>query len=284
LEKNRDNRDPREALQPDGRDTWRVFRIMSEFVEGFETMAPVGRAVTIFGSARTRPEDPYYKKAERLAELLADAGFAVMSGGGPGIMEAANKGAFEAGGESVGLNITLPHEQEANRYQTISVDFHYFYVRKVMLVKYASGFVYFPGGFGTLDEFFETITLIQTLKMDCYPIVLVGKDYWAGLLEWMRKTLHKKFIDEEDMGIFKLVDTPEEAAKLIKAGLKQPWWEPKDDELKDVTDKARAKRGGGGPMDTESGPTAESGEGLRYGKRPKRSDKEHVKPSRKPQA
>src|SRR5437660_3854707 len=144
-------------------DSWRIFRIMSEFVEGFEAMAPVGRAVTIFGSARTKPADPFYKMAEQTARLLAKQKLGVITGGGPGIMEAGNKGAFEAGGTSVGLNITLPQEQQANKYLSISLDFHYFYVRKVMFVKYAAAFVCFPGGYGTLDEFFETITLIQTL-------------------------------------------------------------------------------------------------------------------------
>jgi len=150
----------------DGQDSWRIFRIMAEFVEGFETMARVGGAVTIFGSARTKPADRYYKAAEQTAALLAKDGFGVITGGGPGIMEAANKGAFEAGGMSVGCNITLPQEQEANKYQTITLDFHYFYARKVMFVKYAQAFICFPGGFGTLDEFFEIVTLIQTLKTE----------------------------------------------------------------------------------------------------------------------
>src|SRR3954471_4111823 len=200
----------------DGQDSWRIFRIMAEFVEGFETMARVGKAVTIFGSARTRTSDPYYKAAEETARLLALDGFGVITGGGPGIMEAANKGAFEAGGVSVGCNITLPQEQEANRYQTISLDFHYFYARKVMFVKYAAAFVCFPGGFGTLDEFFEIVTLIQTLKTEAYPVILYGSDYWAGLVDWLRSTLNPSFIDPEDVDIFKLVDSPEEAVKLVR--------------------------------------------------------------------
>src|SRR5947209_13684847 len=167
-------------------DSWRVFRIMSEFVEGFEALAEMGKAVTIFGSARTEPDDPYYKAAEQTARLLAKAGFAVITGGGPGIMEAANKGGLEAGAQSAGLNITLPHEQEANKYQTVSLDFHYFYARKVMFLKYAKALVCFPGGYGTLDEFFETITLIQTLKVQPFPIVLFGSEYWNGLVEWMK--------------------------------------------------------------------------------------------------
>src|SRR6266487_1588549 len=192
----------------DGQDSWRIFRIMAEFVEGFETMSRVGQAVTIFGSARTKPTDKYYKAAEETARLLAREGFGVITGGGPGIMEAANKGAFEAGGVSVGCNITLPQEQEANRYQTISLDFHYFYARKVMFVKYASAFVCFPGGFGTLDEFFETLTLVQTLKIEPFPIILYGSKFWSGLVHWMREQLLERFIDPEDVGIFRIVDEP----------------------------------------------------------------------------
>src|SRR5438093_9912991 len=190
-------------------DSWRIFRIMSEFVEGFEVMAPVGKAVSIFGSARTRPDDPMFQAAEETARLLAKAGFAVITGGGPGIMEAANKGAFEAGGTSVGLNITLPQEQESNRYQTLSLDFHYFYARKVMFVKYASAFICFPGGYGTLDEFFEVLTLVQTLKVEPYPIVLYGSSYWTGLKAWLEvQLLGGKFIDPEDVDIFRIVDSP----------------------------------------------------------------------------
>src|SRR5256714_649139 len=192
--------------QPDVNDTWRIFRIMAEFVEGFEVMAAVGRAVSIFGSARTRPDDPMYRAAEETARLLAKAGFAVITGGGPGIMEAANKGAFEAGGDSIGLNITLPQEQEANKYQTISLDFHYFYARKVMFVKYASAFVCFPGGYGTLDEFFETITLVQTLKVEAFPIILYGSEFWSGLVRWLRKTVIAEYADAEDIEIFRIVD------------------------------------------------------------------------------
>src|SRR5437660_1620983 len=210
----------------DRQDSWRVFRIMAEFVEGFEVMAPVGKAVTLFGSARTRPDDPFYKDAEETGRLLAKAGFAVITGGGPGIMEAGNKGAFEAGGTSVGLNITLPQEQEGNRYQTIGLDFHYFYARKVMFVKYASAFICFPGGYGTLDEFFETLTLMQTLKTEPFPILLFGKKYWGGLADWLRDTLIPKFIDPEDIDIFRIVDDPKEAVRLVKQGVKKPWWRP----------------------------------------------------------
>src|SRR5207248_844800 len=178
----------------------------------------------VFGSARTRPDDPFYKAAEQTGRLLSGAGFAVITGGGPGIMEAANKGAFEAGNASAGLNISLPHEQESNRYQTISLDFHYFYARKVMFVKYASAFICFPGGYGTLDEFFETITLIQTLKIEPFPVILYGSAYWSGLVDWMRRTLPPHFVDGEDLDIFRLVDSPEEAVKQVKLGVKKHWW------------------------------------------------------------
>src|SRR3954469_4740846 len=208
-------------LELDGKDSWRIFRIMSEFVEGFESLAHIGPAVSIFGSARTRPDDPYYGAAEETARLLAKAGFAVITGGGPGIMEAANKGAFEAGGVSVGCNINLPQEQEANRYQTIGLDFHYFYARKVMFVKYAAAFICFPGGYGTLDEFFETVTLIQTLKSEAFPVLLYGSEYWDGLVAWLRRQLIPKFIDPEDIDIFRLVDTPEEAVKQIRQGIRK---------------------------------------------------------------
>src|SRR5438094_3599175 len=201
----------------DGQDSWRIFRIMAEFVEGFETMSRVGSAVTIFGSARTKPRDRYYKAAEETARLLASDGFGVITGGGPGIMEAANKGAFEAGGVSVGCNITLPQEQEANKYQTITLDFHYFYARKVMFVKYASAFICFPGGYGTLDETFETLTLIQTLKVEAFPIILYGSEYWHGRDEWIQRTLRPKFIDTEDTKIYRIVDDPREAVRLVKA-------------------------------------------------------------------
>src|SRR4051794_26130655 len=192
---------PKPKSAPDlartGQESWRIFRIMAEFVEGFESLANIGPAVTIFGSARTQPDDRYYKAAERSAALLAKANLAVITGGGPGIMEAANKGAFEAGGTSVGCNITLPQEQEANKYQTISLDFHYFYARKVMFTKYASAFICFPGGYGTLDEFFEVTTLIQTLKTEAFPVILFGSEYWEGLDRWLRdRVMPGGFIDD----------------------------------------------------------------------------------------
>ncbi len=219
--------DPRESLGPDHRDSWRIFRIMAEFVDGFETMARIPRAISVFGSARTRPDHEEYLAAVECGRLLAQNQLAVITGGGPGVMEAANKGAYEAGGVSVGLNILLPQEQAANRYQTVSVNFNYFYARKVCFVKYASGFVMFPGGYGTLDETFETLTLIQTLKVKPFPVVLVGKDYWGPLIRWIREELASGgYVDEEDVGIFRLCDSPSEAVKLILEGIEKPWFEP----------------------------------------------------------
>lgn len=259
-------------------DTWRIFRIMAEFVEGFEALANIGKSVTIFGSARTRPEDPYFKAAEETARLLALAGFSVITGGGPGIMEAGNKGAFEAGGQSVGLNITLPHEQEGNKYQTLTLDFHYFYVRKVMFVKYAGAFVCFPGGYGTLDEFFETITLIQTLKIEPFPIILYGSAYWNGLVEWMGKQLVPRFIDDEDLSIFRVVDDPQEVLEIVKQGQILCWWEPQDDALK-TPEKVDAEQQN--PL--AGAHASDTGEGTRYGRRAKRSGKNHLDAPKKPQ-
>jgi uncharacterized protein (TIGR00730 family) len=263
-----------DGLAPDSRDVWRIFRIMSEFVEGFEEMASIGAAVTIFGSARTRPNDFYYKLAQETARLLAKRGFSVITGGGPGIMEAGNKGAFEAKGKSIGLNISLPQEQEANRYQTLSLDFHYFYARKVMFVKYASAFICFPGGYGTLDEFFETITLIQTLKVEAFPIILFGSEYWSGLEQWMRKQLLPRYIDREDIEIFKIVDKPADAVKFIVSGIRKHWWHPLDVDL------AKLSSHGTGPL--SGARSTETGEGTRYGKRPHLSKRKHAKVGRKP--
>jgi uncharacterized protein (TIGR00730 family) len=259
-------------------DSWRIFRIMAEFVEGFEVMAGVEKGVSIFGSARTRPSDKFYKDAEQTARQLCDAGYSVITGGGPGIMEAANKGAYEAGGVSCGLNITLPQEQEANRYQTISLDFHYFYARKVMFVKYATAFVCFPGGYGTLDEFFEVLTLVQTLKIEPFPIILYGSDYWSGLVSWLKK-LRPSFIDQEDIDIFRIADTPQQCVRMIIEGSRQHWWRPLDENL--VT---AAGNGANRKKNPLSGPkAANTGEGTRYGKRPRRPDKKHVKSPKKPQ-
>jgi uncharacterized protein (TIGR00730 family) len=272
----------RPQQQLDGHESWRIFRIMAEFVEGFEVMAPVGPAVSVFGSARTKPHDPMYKAAEETARLLAKADFAVITGGGPGIMEAANKGAFEAGGTSVGLNITLPQEQEGNRYQTISLDFHYFYARKVMFTKYAAAFLCFPGGFGTLDELFEVLTLIQTLKVEAFPVVLYGSSYWSGLVEWLKKELGGgHFIDREDTDIFRVTDDPAEAVELVRKGVKRHWWKPLDEMLQDVTTPTQAEQDRH-PLEAAA-QTADTGEGTRYGKRPRRPDKAHVKSPKKPQ-
>jgi hypothetical protein len=197
-------------------DPWRIFRIMAEFVESFETLAAAGPAVTMFGSARLRRTDPYYKKAVDLAYSLAENQLVVITGGGPGIMEAANRGAAKAGGKSVGLNIQLPHEQRANRYVNIPIDFHYFFSRKVCFVKYSIGFVFFPGGFGTLDEFFELITLVQTERIPLFPLVLIGTEYWHGLLRWMKQELgRRKFISPGDMDLFSVTDDPQHAVRLI---------------------------------------------------------------------
>lgn len=208
------------------KETWRMFRIMSEFVDGFETMAEVGKAVTCFGSARTKPDNPWYQHARRCGQLLAQRDFAVITGGGPGIMEACNRGAFDAGGRSVGLNIALPMEQEPNPYQTHSLTFRYFFVRKVMFVKYASGFINFPGGFGTMDEFFESLTLIQTLKIAPFPVVCVGVDYWKGLLDWIEQTmLHEYYtIDAKDLRLFHLTDNVEEAVDVIVRAYESESW------------------------------------------------------------
>ncbi len=197
-------------------DTWRVFRIMGELVDGFESLNGIGPAVTIFGSARLAPDSPYYVKCREVAATLAKKGFAVISGGGPGIMEAANKGAQEAGGISVGLNIALPMEQDPNPYQDIELEFRYFFVRKLMFVKYAVGYIIFPGGFGTMDELFEALTLIQTKKIRNFPVILVGREYWQGLFDWMKTTvLGRAAIDREDLDLFSIVDEPAEVCEII---------------------------------------------------------------------
>jgi hypothetical protein len=192
---------------------------MAEFVEGFEKLGKIGPCVSIFGSARSKPEDPYYILAEEIGYRLTLEGYGVITGGGPGIMEAGNKGAHRGGGKSVGLNIVLPFEQEGNRYidRDKIINFDYFFVRKVMFMKYAQGFVIMPGGFGTLDEFFEAITLIQTNKIARFPVVLVGKSYWKGLVEWVKEQLLREnpFISEEDLNLFSIVETGEEAVRVI---------------------------------------------------------------------
>lgn len=199
------------------KDSWRMFRILSEFVDGFETLPDAYPAVSIFGSARSHPNSSTYKNTEKLSRLLVENGFNVVSGGGPGVMEAANKGAAEAGGRSVGLHIHLPNEQQPNKYANIQLDFKYFFIRKVMFVKYAVAYVIMPGGFGTLDELFEAITLIQTKRIKSFPVILVDTKYWNGLIAWIKSTLMKEgFISESDIDIFNIVDEPEEAVKIIK--------------------------------------------------------------------
>jgi len=198
-------------------ESWRIFRIMAEFVDAFEALSGVRHAVSIFGSARTLPGDPYYQKAEFLARRLAEKGFGVITGGGPGIMEAANKGAAEAGGQSVGMNIRLPHEQKPNRYANISIDYKYFFTRKVMFVKYAVAYVIMPGGFGTMDELFEALTLIQTKRIKPFPVILMGSDYWSGLVEWLRKTmLSDGKISLDDLDSLQIIDDPEEVVRYIQ--------------------------------------------------------------------
>ncbi len=211
------------------RETWRLFRILSEFVDGFEVMSEVGPAVTVFGSARTLEDDPVYQQAVDCGKEIVKRDMAVITGGGPGIMEAANKGAFEAGGKSVGLNIDLPMEQDPNRYQTHQLDFRYFFIRKVMFVKYACGFVCFPGGFGTMDEFFESITLIQTNKIEPFPVVLIGHDFWDGLVDWMRGTMVEKYktVSPPDMDLFHVTDSVEEGVDYITSRFDMESWKLK---------------------------------------------------------
>jgi len=218
-------RDPTEPthpglLPPDDtlltRESWKIFQIMAEFVEGFERLARIKPSVSIFGSARVSPDDPLYERAEHIARELSDSGFAVVSGGGPGVMEAANKGAYAGKSPSIGLNIQLPHEQRANDYQEIALGFRHFFSRKVMFVKYASAYVVLPGGFGTLDELAEILTLVQTGKTRRIPIILVGSPFWEGLIKWFRDTLvAEQTIDEEDLNLFKVVDEPKDVVAAI---------------------------------------------------------------------
>ncbi len=199
------------------RECWRMFKIMGEFVDGFETLSDLGPAVSIFGSARTQPHDPLYRKTAEIAALFAKNDFTVITGGGGGVMEAANKGAAEAGGTSVGLNIILPHEQTPNPYANIRLEFNYFFIRKVMFVKYANAYVIMPGGFGTLDELFESATLVQTKRIKPFPIILVGSDYWTGLADWIReKLLKENRISPDDMDILQIIDDPEEVVRTVK--------------------------------------------------------------------
>jgi uncharacterized protein (TIGR00730 family) len=198
-------------------DTWRMFNILAEFVEGFDVLPEVYPAVTIFGSSRSHPNSVNYKTTQTVARLLVESGFNVISGGGLGVMEAANKGAAEAGGKSVGLHIHLPNEQRANKYANVRLDFKYFFIRKVMFVKYAVAYIIIPGGFGTLDELFEALTLIQTKRIKSFPVVLIDSQYWQGLIDWIKGTLIKeRAISESDLDIITVVDTPEQAVRIIK--------------------------------------------------------------------
>jgi uncharacterized protein (TIGR00730 family) len=198
-------------------EAWRLFKIMGEFVEGVDALHEIGPAVSFFGSARIKPADSIYKKAQKLARLFVKHNFAVITGGGGGVMEAANKGAAEAGGISVGLNIILPHEQAPNPFANITIDFKYFFIRKVMFVKYAAAYIILPGGFGTLDELFEAVTLVQTHRIQPFPLILVGSDYWAGLIDWIKeKLLAEKRISQQDIEILQVMDDPEEIVRTVK--------------------------------------------------------------------
>ncbi len=198
-------------------DLWRIFRIMAEFVEGFQELSSIGPAVSFFGSSRAKSQQRYYKLAQETARQIVKAGFAVITGGGSGIMEAANRGAAEAGGKSIGLNIELPLEQIPNKYQNLPLNFRYFFCRKVMFLKYAHGFIVFPGGYGTMDEFTEALMLIQTLKQAYFPVILMGSEYWQGLINWMKQKMLKEYnhISAVDMNLFTVVDDPEVAVKII---------------------------------------------------------------------
>jgi len=198
-------------------EAWRIFRIMAEFVESIEILSSIDNAVSIFGSARIKPEDKYYRIAEELSRLLVENGFSVITGGGPGIMEAGNKGAAEAGGKSVGMNIKLPFEQKPNPYANIPLDYKYFFIRKVMFIKYAVAYVIMPGGYGTMDEFFEALTLIQTRRVRSFPVILMGREYWQGLLDWLKDSMLKReMILPEDLEMIQIIDEPEEVVKHIK--------------------------------------------------------------------
>ena len=223
-------------------DTWRIFRIINEFVEGFETMGAIRPGVSIFGSSRTPRSDPHYAKARQLAWMLAERGFPIVTGGAPGIMEAANRGAYEAGGPSIGLNITLPHEQKANPYANIRLDFRYFFARMVMFVKYACSFVCFPGGYGTLHEFFNSMTLIQTGKAGKFPVILIGRSFWKGLDTWMRRNMlgdGRARIDHGDTELYHITDSLDAAVRIIE----QAWAEMQ--ETKPPTVPARQLTGEG---------------------------------------
>lgn len=224
-------RPPREQVVFTDTDPWRVLRIMGEFVEGFDVLAEVGPAVTIFGSARVNPGDPQYQATVEVARLLGEAGFTIITGGGPGIMEAGNRGAQQAGVPSIGLNIELPFEQGVNRFVDIAINFRYFFVRKTMFVKYAQAFVIFPGGFGTLDELFEALTLIQTGKVQNFPVILFGSTYWQGLLDWLRSTmLAEGKIAAADLDLLIVSDSPTEVRDLILHAMREQQWRSEQEE------------------------------------------------------
>ncbi len=226
---------PSEPMDFTRTDPWRVMRIMSEFIEGFDTLAPITKGVTIFGSARTHPDDPQYAQAVEVARLLAEAGFAIITGAGPGIMEAANKGAKVAGGRSIGCNIELPFEQGANPYVDTVINFRYFFVRKTMFIKYSNAFIIFPGGFGTLDEAFEALTLIQTGKISQFPVILFGRHYWAGLIRWLQtRVLGERKISSGDLDLMLLTDDPEEACSAVVAAYQAQLAGDDEARLKDV--------------------------------------------------
>lgn len=250
--------DARPLYRDPTQETWRLFRILAEFVEGFEAMSQIGQAICVFGSARTAPDHPAYQQAVELGRKLVERGFGVITGGGPGIMEAANKGVFEAGGTSVGLNIALPHEQEANPYQTISVEFRYFFVRKVIFVKYCLGMVCFPGGFGTMDEFFETMTLIQTGKIVAYPVVLFDSMFWRPIVEVMRKVLLEQHatISPADLDLFLITDSVDEAGEYLRNRVDAALADLRHPSLTEEMAMPYEQR--------------ISGEGTRYGRSPKR--------------
>ena len=218
-------------------DPWRVMRVMSEFVDGFDTLADVGPAVTIFGSARTKPHEPHYQQCAEVAQLLGEAGFTIITGGGPGMMEAGNKGAQEAGATSIGLNIELPFEQHINPYVDWSIDFRYFFVRKTMLVKYAQAFVIFPGGFGTMDELFEALTLVQTGKIRNFPIILFDSNYWQGLISWLRQTmLAGGKISPPDIDLLIVTDSPTEVRDtIVRCSQEDSWRQKMEDDVREAT-------------------------------------------------
>lgn len=219
------------------KESWRIFRIMAEFVEGFEQLATISPSVSIFGSARTKPEHDYYKTTEELAYQLSEAGFSVVSGGGPGLMEAANKGAFRGKSQSIGLNIMLPHEQSGNPYQDISLNFKHFFSRKVMFVKYASAYVVMPGGFGTLDELAEVLTLMQTGKSRRFPIILMGREFWTPLVDWFKNTLVTEgTISPDDLNLFKITDDIDEAIQHIFDFYEARGFDPSKDDIKKILD------------------------------------------------